>query len=55
VLEYNTRYPGSNARPFHWLNAERTEAEWQSCGQGMTGTFLREEPGCRVRKLPAPR
>ena len=32
---------GTNAKPFRWMNAPRTEAEWRAYGQDVAGTFSR--------------
>ncbi len=37
----NTYVITGNARPFAWMNAYRTEAEWKGFGQDVAGTFTR--------------
>ena len=40
-FENNTYHLGSGIRYFAWMNGERTESEWRSFGQDVTGTFIR--------------
>jgi parallel beta-helix repeat protein len=38
---HNTYSLGANAKPFEWMNGQRTELQWKSYGQDQTGTFNR--------------
>jgi len=40
-FEQNTYRLGSNAHYFDWLGTRRTEAQWRSYGQDVTGSFSR--------------
>ena len=46
---------GSTTRPFHWMNALKTESEWKAYGQDQGGAFTRQprRAGRRLGALPS--
>jgi parallel beta-helix repeat protein len=38
---HNTYSLGTNAKPFEWMNGQRSESQWRAYGQDLTGIFNR--------------